>query len=463
MTQEAGIKDKNPTLLGVPRIKELIDCTKNPRMPSMSLTVLPSYSGPEALERLRLSLVETPLSRAVLSADFLDEPDFFRTELGGVDAELVARERLLALAPPGAYGALVARLVLDPTVLVPRGLAPSDVGDLLERHCACHVSAAEELHEPWLLRVRFVQLARGTTGLPEAQEALRLRSLTEELVHRLCREVLLGGLSGVQSAAAQREVALGLGPEGAELRDCAAIGTQGTSLAAALSLPQLQASRCCSNDVHEVLAVLGVEAATALLFEQIQFTLQFDGSYVNERHLMLLVSFMTCLGGLLPVSRHGINKLADSGPLARASFEEVSDRLAESAAFGDVDPVLCHSSRIMIGETCRVGTGACEIEHEDDGEASGGESDDVVFTTMDVQDGEAPEPLSYGVARGAPIEMPFSEESPELPKAVQHAAYLHLVPSALRAYAPSSPKNLAQLRKRHYEPSSPKTAKRPRE
>ena len=178
----------------MPRIKELIDCTKNPRMPSMSLTVLPSYSGPEALERLRLSLVETPLSRAVLSADFLDEPDFFRTELGGLDAELVARERLLALAPPAVYGAFVARLVLDPAVLVPRGLAPSDVGDLLERHCACHVSASEELQTPWLLRVRFVQLPRG-------EDAARLRGLTEELVHRLCREVLLGGLPGVQSAA----------------------------------------------------------------------------------------------------------------------------------------------------------------------------------------------------------------------------------------------------------------------
>jgi hypothetical protein len=207
------------------------------------------------------------------------------------------------------------------------------------------------------------------------------------------------------------------------------------------------------------MAVLGVEAATAVLFDQMQYVLQYDGSYVNERHLLLLASFMTCLGGLLPVSRHGINKLADSGPLARASFEEVSDRLAESAIFGDVDPVLCHSARIMVGEVCRVGTGICEIEEPaEEAAESDAESEEVVFTTLDLAPDGDPEPLRCGAAREAPIEMPFSEESAsQLPKAVMSAAYLHLAPPS-QHFVSSSPKSLLLSRKRSYEPSSPRRA-----
>lgn len=51
------------------------------------------------------------------------------------------------------------------------------------------------------------------------------------------------------------------------------------------------------------------------------------------------------------------------------------------------------------------------------------------------------------------IEMPFSDEGPGLPAAVQ-ASYIQSAPAVARQYAPSSPKLGC---KRSYEPSSPKT------
>jgi len=464
----AGIKAHNVTL-GVPRIKELIDCTRNPKTPSMSLFVLPSFCSPQTLEKLRLSLVEVPLCKAVVDVRFLDEPDFFVSDYGPLDAELVDRLRLVHARAPTPLGALVVRLLLDTSVLAPRGLCPSDVASLIEQHCQCHITASEELQGEWILRVRFTSLARGTTGHPEGsqQEAAQLRSVTEELTHKLCRDVVLSGVAGLQTAAVQEEILLRFHPEhGCVKSPATSIITQGSNLAAVFAMPFLDVSRCTSNDVHEVLSVLGVEAATAVLFEQIQFTLQFDGSYINERHLMLLVSFMTCLGGLLPVSRHGINKLVDSGPLARASFEEVADRIAESAIFGDVDPVLCHSSRIMIGEVCRIGTGVCDVVREEQEEdSSEAESDSVVFTMMD---GESMDIVKgcKDVVSGAPIEMPFRDEGAGggggggvalFPKAAMAGgSFIHLVPSGERVYSPSSPKTLVLERKRQYEPSSPK-------
>lgn len=466
-SEASGIKAKNVTL-GVPRIKELIDCTKNPKTPEMKLVVLPSYSHEAALEKLCLGLVDTPLAKAIISITYHEEPEFFDSSLGGHDAHLARRLRLVRPAPPAAFGLFVARIVLNPAILVPRGLCPSDLAGLLERRAECDVAASDELHDVWLLRVRFSQLAAGTSPHAEgsAQERASLLAMTEEVMHRLCRDVPLGGLASVTSATTQVEEVVGYTDQGATTTRLTTISTSGTNLMGAMSLPHFDAARCTSNDVQETLLVLGVEAATAVLFEQIQFVLQFDGSYVNERHIQLLVSFMTSLGGLLPVSRHGINKLADSGPLARASFEEVADRLAESAIFGDVDPALCHSAKIMIGERCSVGTGMCDIVEEDSDVASVADSDEVIFTLVE---GDCVGPLSCGTGGILPVEMPFADEGQlcapssacgqgPLPRAVQ-GSYLHVAPSLARPYAPSSPKSIATERKRTYVPSSPRAAK----
>lgn len=455
----AGIKAHNVTL-GVPRIKELIDCTKNPKTPSMQLVVLPSFTSNVVLEKLRLGLVEAHLCNAVSDVRFLDEPNFFESCHSPLDAELASRLRLVYERPPSVFGALVVRMKLDVAMLVQRGISPSEVSALVEQHCQCHIAASEELHAEWILRIRFTALSVGSTSHPEGspQEKLHLKNFTEEMTHKLCRDVVLSGVLGVQTAVVQEESLVRFSADkGHYTTPCTTILTQGSNLAAIFSMPYLDTARCTSNDVHEVFSVLGIEAATAVLFEQMQYTLQFDGSYINERHLLLLVSFMTCLGGLLPVSRHGINKLVDSGPLARASFEEVADRLAESAIFGDVDPVLCHSSRIMIGEVCTVGTGLCEVMKEEVAECSESDSDSVVFTTMD---GDSVDVIKSHreTSKGTPIEMPFMEEGGStFPKAVSSGSFIHAPPTSGRVYAPSSPKSRCVDKKRGYEPSSPKT------
>ena len=47
-------------------------------------------------------------------------------------------------------------------------------------------------------------------------------------------------------------------------------------------MPQLFDAARVSNDVHDVLAALGVDAAAAALFEQLQVVITFDINYINE-------------------------------------------------------------------------------------------------------------------------------------------------------------------------------------
>lgn len=62
------------------------------------------------------------------------------------------------------------------------------------------------------------------------------------------------------------------------------------------------------------------------LLKEIRNVIEFDGSYVNYRHLASLCDVMTSRGHLMAITRHGINRNGN-GPLAQCSFEETMDIL----------------------------------------------------------------------------------------------------------------------------------------
>ena len=63
-----------------------------------------------------------------------------------------------------------------------------------------------------------------------------------------------------------------------------------------------------------------------LTLQELRNVIEFDGSYVNYRHLAILCDVMTSRGHLMAITRHGINRNGN-GPLAQCSFEETVDIL----------------------------------------------------------------------------------------------------------------------------------------
>lgn len=58
---------------------------------------------------------------------------------------------------------------------------------------------------------------------------------------------------------------------------------------------------------------------------------------------------MTCRGTIVPINRHGINRVTDISVLRKASFEETMDMLYEAAAFSITDNLKGVSERIIFG------------------------------------------------------------------------------------------------------------------
>ena len=85
--------------------------------------------------------------------------------------------------------------------------------------------------------------------------------------------------------------------------------------------------------------MFGIEAARNSVLRESKNVIEFDGSYVNYRHLALLCDIMTTQGHLMAITRHGINR-TNQGALMRCTFEETVEILMEAAAMGNVDD--CH-------------------------------------------------------------------------------------------------------------------------
>lgn len=138
------------------------------------------------------------------------------------------------------------------------------------------------------------------------------------------------------------------------------IETNGTNLIEVLCLPNVDTYRTVSNDVWEIYKIYGIEAARKCIITEIVQLLEFNETYIQERHISLLVDVMTNQGTLVSVDRHGVNK-SESGPWHRASFEETTTQLINASIFNEEDIMTGVSANIMFGQFIPSGTNAFRI------------------------------------------------------------------------------------------------------
>jgi DNA-directed RNA polymerase II subunit RPB1 len=141
------------------------------------------------------------------------------------------------------------------------------------------------------------------------------------------------------------------------------LDTDGSNFLAIMAHPCVDANKLYSTNVHDIYEQLGIEATRVALYSEISGL--FDSGDINYRHLGLLCDIMCHSGRPMSVDRYGINKM-DSGPLAKACFEETEKVLKNAALFGEMDPVTGVSANIMMGQPIRAGTAFTQILLDED-------------------------------------------------------------------------------------------------
>jgi DNA-directed RNA polymerase III subunit RPC1 len=113
-----------------------------------------------------------------------------------------------------------------------------------------------------------------------------------------------------------------------------------------------------TNSIIETLRVLGIEAARTKIIKEMQEVTK-DLS-IDPRHMALLADVMTYKGEVLGITRFGLAKMRDS-VLQLASFEKTADHIFDAGSAGKVDPIEGVSECVIVGKTIGVGTGGAQV------------------------------------------------------------------------------------------------------
>ncbi|XP_012224577.2 DNA-directed RNA polymerase I subunit RPA1 [Linepithema humile] len=121
----------------------------------------------------------------------------------------------------------------------------------------------------------------------------------------------------------------------------------------------LNLNKLYSNDIYNISETYGIEAANRVIIREVKDVFKMYGITVDSRHLSLIADYMTFDGIFQPLSRKGMENSAS--PLQQISFESSLTFLKNATLQGKKDDILSPSSRLMLGQPCKSGTGAFSL------------------------------------------------------------------------------------------------------
>ena len=136
--------------------------------------------------------------------------------------------------------------------------------------------------------------------------------------------------------------------------------TDGSDLCKLSKSSEVNILQTTTNNIQEVCRVLGVEAAGCLQQAELHRVLSFDGSYVDPRHTWLLTDTITRSGAANPLNRHKMEEMGGS-LLQCASFEQTLEVFENGAAFGKSDSLGGATEKLIVGQPVHVGTGSFAV------------------------------------------------------------------------------------------------------
>jgi DNA-directed RNA polymerase II subunit RPB1 len=338
---QAGVSAASRVVADLPRLREIINVSKSPK--AISTRVVPAAG--RTAEEILSELLTVTLRDVVSATSIVYEPGEYRTSLAE-DKEMLEIYRLIEGAShdqPSAFP-WVFRFTVDRMKLVQHGVSMSSISEAIHRFYQDTVTCVHSDDNSAALVFRM----RGNDP-----KVLRSDGLTHvrALESAALDSVVIRGSASVTAAIVVEDPLTGE----------RIVDTDAPSLSEVLALPFADPSRTETNNVVDVYATLGIEAARASIYRQIYDIFANKDKTVNPRHVMLLVDTMTRAGKLQSVDRHGINRSSDFSPLTKCSFEETTDMLRDAALFGEVDRMAGVSSCLMFGQVPVGGTGAVSV------------------------------------------------------------------------------------------------------
>ena len=361
----AGVSSKNVTL-GVPRLTEIINVSKNAKTPSLTVYLRDEFAFDQQKAKAVLNKLEyTRLQDITERTEIYYDPVAQETTVEE-DQEFV---KMYFELPDEDFdfdnaSPWMLRIVLNRQAKEDKHISNAEIAEKIntmyypDLHCIFSNDNAKKL----VLQVRMAgeNAAEGgdDKNLDNSGEDEFLKSIQQSILE----QITLRGVNKITKVFMREEKVKEFLPDGSyqEKRKRFILDTEGVNLLEVLAVDEVDSVNTVSNDIIEIFSVLGIEAARASILNELRAVISFGGSYVNYRHLAMLVDIMTYRGYLMSITRHGINRV-DTGPLMRCSFEETVEILYDAAVFAESDHLLGVTENIMLGQLIPGGTGAFDL------------------------------------------------------------------------------------------------------
>ena len=354
----AGVASKSNVNQGIPRLREILKVTKNPKATSLLIYMKPEFrhskeKARELVQDLELTLLRNITNKVAIYWDPTDEESVVEE-----DRDLLEfyREMEMESEKGKPLSKWLLRLELNREEMFNKNISMADVVFVVKMMYQNDVSTVYSDYNADKLVMR-IRITEGS----ENDDFTHLKKFQS----RLLNQCVIRGVPGIKAVTFREDkqkVELA-GEEGryAEVQQYV-LDTDGSNYVKVMNHPLVDANRLYSTNIHDVMDILGLEAVRSILIQEIDPI--FATANVNYRHLGILCDYITRSGRLMSIDRYGINK-NDIGPLGKMSFEETSKIVMNAAMFGEVDPVTGVSANIMMGQPIRGGTAFSQILLDD--------------------------------------------------------------------------------------------------
>merc|ERR1719362_1815151 len=341
----AGVSSKNVTL-GVPRLKEIINISKRPKAPSLTVFLTGAAArDAEKAKAVLCRLEHTTLRKVTANTAIYYDPDPQNTVIAE-DQEFVNVYYEMPDFDPNRISNWLLRIELDRKRMTDKRLTMEQISEKInagfgdDLNCIFNDDNAEKL----VLRIRIMNSEDSKEDDEEQADKMEDDMFLRCIEANMLSDMTLQGLEAISkvymhlpSTDDKKRIVISENGEFKRLSEWL-LETDGTALMKVLAERDVDPVRTISNDICEIFSCL----------------------YVNYRHLSMLCDVMTAKGHLMAITRHGINR-QDTGALMRCSFEETVDVLMEAASHAEVDPMKGVSENIILGQMPRMGTACFDL------------------------------------------------------------------------------------------------------
>jgi DNA-directed RNA polymerase II subunit RPB1 len=364
----AGVGEKSAVTQGVPRLKELLDNTKNPKDSEVMIYLDPTHRfNQELAEKVKNNIEIRTIGDILESSAIYLEPNNDYESVLPEDREFMEIYRVFSELDPQSTSIpenpWVIRLEFDRRKIIDNKITMEDINQVLKiTYPQASMMFMDDNAAKLVFRLRMS--FQSTAGRVD-DDLQYLKNKIEEINSVVIKGI--DGIKGVYLDHDESKMEKIIIKEGGSFIDKPeyTMRTDGTNLFEILCRKGVDATRTFSNDPNEMYAIFGIEAARFQIQSQLNKVFKDTNVDMSPRHFDLLCDKMCQHGEIMSVNRHGLKK-ENIGPLAKASFEETTDQLLDAALFGAYDNIKGVSSNIMVGQIPTCGTGDSSLLLDED-------------------------------------------------------------------------------------------------